>query len=107
MGKYNLIVMSFDGDYQTELKESSFDECLNASENMGSKWIFYPYHFIVTAGCQFVREVPAMFDFLQNKNLKTVQRIFKKLFDDLEKDDKIVDVDEFADYLIFGYERNV
>ena len=45
--QYELRVMSFDGDYITDT-EGSLEDCQLASENMGSKWYFYPWHVITT-----------------------------------------------------------
>ena len=47
MKTYELRCMSFDGEYVTDLK-GNITDCRNASYDMGSKWIFYPWHVIVT-----------------------------------------------------------
>ena len=44
--EYTLIVMSFDGEYRRDFR-GSLEDCELASANMGSKWYFYPFHFIV------------------------------------------------------------
>ena len=55
---------------------------------MGSKWFFYPFHFVIkrkrTNGFlnasldkQKVLEVPYCLEFLKNKPVKTVQQYFR------------------------------
>ena len=44
---FDLICMSFDGEYVRDVRKASFDDCEYASADMGSKWFFYPFHLIV------------------------------------------------------------
>jgi len=44
---YKIICMSFDGDYQTEKPEfDTIEEAWEYSNDLGSKWYFYPFHFV-------------------------------------------------------------
>lgn len=46
---YKILLMASDGDHVTEGKDENWtlDEARQESANMGSRWIFYPYHFII------------------------------------------------------------
>ena len=45
---YQLICMAFDGDYVTErLEFKSIDDAWEYSNNLGSKWFFFPFHFVI------------------------------------------------------------
>jgi hypothetical protein len=74
MPKYQVICMSFDGDFQRERPMfETIDEAWAYSNNLGSKWIFFPFHFVVSGnkivdGVNFVR-----------RKIKTVQKIVKAL----------------------------
>lgn len=46
--KYRLIFMSFDGSYITDFYSNDLTELQNKWENIGSKWIFYPFGFILS-----------------------------------------------------------
>lgn len=93
MKKYQVIVMSFDGDYQRELPcfdsiENAWDYC----NNMGSKWFFYPFCFIVS-GNKIVDSYPLGKRF-KGRFLKTVKREFKNYS---EKDElQNADPEQFA-----------
>ena len=45
---YNLVCIAPDGDHVTEAREKSFEECERTSAELGSRWIFYPFHVITT-----------------------------------------------------------
>jgi hypothetical protein len=83
MGKYQLIVMSFDGEYITEtdsFNRNGFDTVEAAWEHendMGSKWFFYPFPFVTTASGKTVVDTPYGFDKFRGKRVDTVKRIFR------------------------------
>lgn len=87
MGKYKLICMSFDGDYQTETPprydgRAAFDtipETWEFSNDMGSRWFFYPFHFVVTASGRTIADPPWGLEFYKGKRVKTVAREFAEL----------------------------
>jgi len=75
---YQLICMSFDGDYQREKREfKNIDDAWNYSNDLGSKWFFYPFHFIVKN--KTIKDSPdQLLEWTKNKRIKTVQEVFKK-----------------------------
>lgn len=45
---YQLTVMSFDGDWKEEPEQfENTDDAWSYAGDMGSKWFFYPFHFVV------------------------------------------------------------
>ena len=86
----NLICMSFDGDYVTELKDATLEQCQEHSANLGSKWFFYPFRMITTDSGKTIKEAGGTFVNMQTKKLlldgklkgrrtKAVCRLFKHL----------------------------
>lgn len=76
--KYQLICMSFDGEYKRESFEfDSIEETWEYSNDMGSKWYFYPFHFVVRGDT--IKDAPYDIRKFCGKRIKTVQKIFKKL----------------------------
>ncbi len=84
-----LICMSFDGDYVTDM-EGDIDECCDTSSEMGSKWYFYPFHFILSnsgktvvdtgEGLVRVSDKKGMMGLLfKKRRLTTVIRVFKEM----------------------------
>jgi len=74
---YKLICMSFDGDYQTE--RPAFDtiqEAWEYSEDLGSKWYFYPFHFVTTESAKTVRATPELMEHLNGVRVKELARHF-------------------------------
>jgi len=72
---YKLILISPDGDYVTELPKETIDECGDQSANMGSRWFFYPFHFIIKDNEQVnmnqrIVESPYGMEFLNGLSLK-------------------------------------
>ena len=76
---YKIICMSFDGAYQTEKPEfETINEAWDYSNDLGSKWFFYPFHFVVNITGKTIRDT---FEFLEGLNglrVKTVAEIFRK-----------------------------
>ena len=81
---YKLILFSPDGeDYVTEKAQNTVDECIEQSANMGSRWIFYPIHFIIKDNGrvnmnQRIIEPPDELEFLRGKSIKTVMNLLKR-----------------------------
>ena len=53
---------------------------MDASENMGSHWIFYPYHFITNDSGLTINESPYGLERFNGKRLKTVQKAFNDFY---------------------------
>lgn len=74
---YQVLCMSFDGGF---IKEGNFETIEDAWEhscNMGSRWIFYPFHFVVKN--KTIKSTPQFWDFFENKRIKTVSKILEKM----------------------------
>lgn len=92
---YNLICMTFDGDYVTE--KTGFDTVSDAwehADDMGSRWYFYPFHFVTTGSGITIADTPYGLEWMKNKRLATITEIFEVL----SKEEEMLnaDVDEFA-----------
>ena len=80
MKKYKLICMSFDGDYQTERPEfETIEQAWDYSNDLGSKWYFYPFHFVVTASVKTIKDAPYPLDYLIGSRVSRVSRDFETL----------------------------
>ena len=78
MKKYQLICMSFDGDFKRETPKFEYvDETWEYSNDLGSKWFFYPFHFVVS-GNKIIQCGHPMLDFTEGKKLPTIARLFKE-----------------------------
>lgn len=79
MNKKGLICMSFDGEYVTE-KRAEFETIQDAwshANDMGSRWYFYPFSFVVSNSGQTVIDATEGLEFLKGKRVKTVSAFFK------------------------------
>ena len=74
-----LICMSFDGDYVTEGQFKSVDEAWERSEDMGSRWYFYPFHFVTTESGKTVKAAPEILGHLEGVRVKKVARHFAEV----------------------------
>lgn len=91
-----LLCMSFDGDSKIERPEfSTIEEVWNYSNDIGSKWYFYPFHFVVTA--KTIKDTPERLSFLKGKRISTVKKLFKK--ESERKENNGLDVDCFMEVL--------
>lgn len=109
MNTFKLICMSFDGKFVTDSEHNTIEQAENASADMGSKWYFYPFHFIVKG--KTVKEtgeglvnmatkqpyMPLMF---KGKRLQTVVKAFKTANEYCLTNDVQADCYEFEDILI-------
>lgn len=75
---YQIICMSFDGDYVTERPEFKWiDDAWEYANDLGSKWYFYPFHFVVKN--RTIKDTPINLEYFKNKRIKTVKKIFNKV----------------------------
>jgi hypothetical protein len=93
--------MSFDGEYQTEYPRDTgyFDSVEDAWEygdDMGSRWFFYPFYFVVSESGNTIKDAPDMLKFLEGKRVSTVAKLFYKLFELVEEKELNLDVYEYA-----------
>lgn len=75
MKKYQIICMSFDGEYVTE--KPIFNEIYKAWEyaaDLGSKWFFFPFVFVATE--KTIIDADDLLKWCVGKRIKTIKRIF-------------------------------
>lgn len=95
---FKLICMSFDGEVQIEHKIFEFvEDAWDYSNDLGSKWFFYPFHFVVSESEKTV--IDGISYIFKNKRVKTVRKMFKTAFDLLEKEGRNADCYEFIEIL--------
>jgi hypothetical protein len=89
---YKLLLMAPDGDYVTEGTDKGYtaDECCEISANMGSRWIFYPFHFVIkdrgpVRNRQKVIEPPDGMSFLKGKSMDSVTAYMQKHGEEIAK----------------------
>ena len=94
---YQLICMSFDGE---KVKEGEFDTIERAWEHacdLGSKWYFFPFPFVLTASGKSIADSPDRLEFFNGKRLATVKAFFNRVCQMEEAQD--MGVDEFVSLL--------
>ena len=75
---YQLICMSFDGDYVTERPEfESIEDAWEYSNDLGSKWYFYPFHFVIKDVT--IKDTPIHLDILLTNESQLLKKLFKRL----------------------------
>jgi len=75
--KYQVICMSFDGDYQRENPEfDTIEDAWYYANDLGSKLFFYPFHFVVSKGT--VRSSWYPCNHFKGRRIKSVSRVFKE-----------------------------
>ena len=75
-----LICMSFDGAYVTEGEFETIGDAWERASNMGSRWFFYPFHFVVSESGKTIIAAPVNYlDWTVGRHVKTVSRIFEKV----------------------------
>lgn len=71
--------MAFDGEIQTESPDfESFQDAWDHSNDLGSKWYFYPFHFVMTGSGKTVADAPDKMEWCIGKRLTTIQRLFQE-----------------------------
>jgi hypothetical protein len=75
---YQLIVMSFDGDYRTEQSQfENTDDAWDHAGDMGSKWYFYPFHFVVDQAGN-VASAPELMSHLEGLTVEDLASHFRE-----------------------------
>lgn len=92
---YKLICMSFDGDHVTERPEfETIEAAWEHSNDLGSKWYFYPFHFVVTGSGLTIVDAPFPLEYLEGRRVRTAARLFEAHSKDPAMQD--ADVEAFA-----------
>lgn len=92
---YNLLVVSFDGQTQLERVNGTITDCWDRSNDMGSRWYFYPFHFVVSD--KTVIGTPEELSRYQGKRIKTLLKDFKAAYNKSISDNVQVDCFEFVE----------
>lgn len=75
--KYRLICMAFDGEYVTERPVfDTISEAWDYSNDLGSKWFFYPFHFVTNETGTTIKDTGYFLEHLIGRRTKTVAAIF-------------------------------
>lgn len=91
---YKLIVMSFDGDYKEEPEQfENTDDAWTYAGNLGSKWYFYPFHFVVNQAGE-VAAASSPMEHLEGLTIEDVADHFREV--SKSSDAQGVDVEVFA-----------
>ncbi len=92
--KSKLIVMAFDGEYKTEpfIFETT-DKAWEYSNDLGSKWFFYPFHFVTTESGKTIKDTPELLEHLKGLRVKTLAKHFEKVAKTPEA--QVADVESF------------
>lgn len=74
--------MADDGGYVIDDSvHTTIDEAWDYAGDFGSKWVFYPYVFIITDSELSIVEGPLNLEYMKGKRVSTVERLFKEHFD--------------------------
>ena len=97
-GKYQLLCMSFDGSFVIERPVfDSIEEAWEYSDDLGSKWYFYPFHFVFSG--RTIKDTDERISYLKERRIRTVQKLFEKAQKFCEKNKISCDAEEFILYL--------
>lgn len=80
MQKCKLICMTFNGDSVTEGEFDSVNEAWERSEDMGSRWFFFPFHFVLTETGKTIKDTFQGLEWMKGKRLSTIKKIFSELY---------------------------
>lgn len=91
---YKLIVMSFDGDRKEEPEQfENTDDAWSYAGNLGSKWFFYPFHFVIDQAGE-IAAAPELMQHLEGMTIEDVAAHFKEISEQPEA--RNVDAEQFA-----------
>lgn len=102
---FQLICMSFDGEYVTEGDDfPTIAAAWQRADDMGSRWFFYPFCFVVTVSGKTIADAPSPLHGAVRKRVSSVRRLFAHLAATPAMQDADCDKFSFAagDALLFG-----
>jgi len=84
--------MAFDGEYRKEAPLfESIEKANEYSNDLGSKWFFYPFHFVTTESYKTIIDAGYGLTHLEKLRTSTVAKIFKKLTEKPEMENATVE----------------
>lgn len=92
--RFNLICVSFNGEYVKEREGfETIKQAWEHSNEMGSRWFFFPFHFVTTE--QTIKDAPPPLEWTVGKRIKTILKRFKETSQQPEAQE-VLDAYEFA-----------
>ena len=102
--------MSFDGD--TVIERDAFHESFETVEdawehfsNLGSKWYFYPFAFVVTESGKTIKDAPELLRVFIGMRVNTVRSLFKRVSEMEEAQG--MGVEEFTFFVLDNFNAQV
>lgn len=95
MSDYEIVCMSFDGDYVRENGSfKTIQEAWDYAGDMGSKWFFYPFIFIVNEDDRVIADAATPLEWTIGMPIGDVKASFSSYSEGVE--DKDMGADEYA-----------
>lgn len=96
-----IICMSFDGKFKTEAPIfTEVGKAWDYANDLGSKWYFYPWHFVTTDSTKTIVAAPHGMDAWVGRRTATVAKAFATLHKDLEEKGEQAGVDKYHALLV-------
>ena len=83
MRKKRLIVMAPDGEFKFDGEFDTIEEAWDHSNDLGSKWYFYPVHFVVGEKGKKILDAPDDFREFIGLHVKTLQKWMPTIYPEL------------------------
>ena len=98
--------MAFDGDtvIERDAFHDSFDtieEAWRHYDDLGSKWYFYPFPFVVTESAKTIKDTPEPFKVFIGMRVNTVKNLFKRASE--MKETQGMGVDEYMFFVLENF----
>ena len=77
---YQALLVSFEGDYVTDFKAPTVEEVKELLSSRGSRWIFYPFEFVIKSPFNQngrIIDAPRELNFIKGKRIGRVLRAFR------------------------------
>ena len=71
--------MSFDGEIRREGEFANVKSAWERSNDWGSRWFFYPFHFVTSASGKTIKDAPTELKHFIGQKVKIIQEIFLTL----------------------------
>lgn len=79
---YQALLVSFEGDYVTDFEASTMEEVKELLSNRGSRWIFYPFEFVIKSPFNQngrIIDAPSELSFVKGKRIGRVLQAFRDM----------------------------